>query len=74
MPKRADGEINFVVDFDGPTLRSLKPDSKPEPVVDIDANAEVRERNLFLNQSTGAWRMTLRVKRIDAAKPVELRA
>ncbi len=34
----------------------------------------MRERNLFKNRVTGAWRMTLRVKRGDAAKPVELRA
>ncbi|MDP9044282.1 MAG: glucan biosynthesis protein G [Pseudomonadota bacterium] len=72
--KLGEGEINFLVDFDGPVLRDLKPDAKPEPVVDIGGNAELRERNLFRNQSTGTWRLTLRVKRIDDAKPVELRA
>ncbi len=40
----------------------------------VDANAEVRERNLFKNPVSGAWRMTVRFKRNDAAKPVELRA
>ena len=45
-----------------------------EPVIWVDANAEVRERNLFSNEVSGAWRMTVRIKRIDAAKPVELRA
>jgi Periplasmic glucans biosynthesis protein len=45
-----------------------------EPVVWVDANAEVRERNLFRNPVTGDWRMTVRFKRNDAAKPVELRA
>ena len=68
------GEINFIVDFDGPTLRALKSDAKPEPEVDIGSNAELRERTLFLNQATGAWRLTLRVKRVDDAKPVEMRA
>ena len=39
-----------------------------------DANAEVRERNLFKNPVTGVWRMTLRIKRNDASRPVEMRA
>jgi glucans biosynthesis protein len=43
-------------------------------VIWVDGNAEVRERNLFRNQVSGAWRMTVRIKRNDAAKPVELRA
>ena len=45
-----------------------------EPVIWVDANAEVRERNLFRNPVSGAWRMTVRIKRNDPAKPVELRA
>ena len=72
--KRPDGDINFVVDFDGPPLRSLAASDAIEPVIWVDANAEVRERNLFRNPVSGAWRMTVRIKRNDAAKPVELRA
>jgi len=72
--KRPDGDINFVVDFDGPPLRGLAADEAIEPVIWVDANAEVRERNLFRNPVSGAWRMTVRIKRNDAAKPVELRA
>jgi periplasmic glucans biosynthesis protein len=72
--KRPDGDINFVVDFDGPPLRGLAAGEALEPVVWVDANAEVRERNLFRNPVSGAWRMTVRIKRSDAAKPVELRA
>ncbi|MEP7139615.1 MAG: glucan biosynthesis protein G [Caldimonas sp.] len=74
VAKRVDGEINFVVDFDGPPLRSLAAGSDVEPVIWVDANAEVRERNLFKNPTSGAWRMTVRFKRNDASKPVELRA
>ena len=37
-------------------------------------NAELKERNLFRNRVTGAWRMTVRIKRADAAKPIEMRA
>ncbi|HEX7438370.1 MAG TPA: glucan biosynthesis protein G [Caldimonas sp.] len=71
--KKVDGEINYVVDFDGPALRSLAASADVEPVIWVDANAEVRERNLFKNPVSGAWRMTVRIKRNDAAKPVELR-
>jgi glucans biosynthesis protein len=72
--KQPDGDINFVVDFDGPELRSFKPDAKLEPVVETGTNSQLRETNLFRNQVSGAWRMTVRVKRVDPAKPVEMRA
>jgi glucans biosynthesis protein len=72
--KQPDGDINFVVDFDGPALRGLKPDTKLEPVVEVGGNAQLKEQNLFHNVVSGAWRMTVRVKRADAAKAVELRA
>jgi periplasmic glucans biosynthesis protein len=72
--KQADGDLNFVVDFDGPVLRALKPETVLEPVVDVGANAQLKEQNLFHNPVSGAWRMTVRVKRSDAAKPVEMRA
>ncbi len=72
--KRPDGDINFVVDFDGPRIRGLAAGETLEPVVWVDTNAEVRERNLFRNPVSGAWRMTVRIKRGDAARPVELRA
>ena len=72
--RRPDGDINFVVDFDGPPLRGLAANEAIEPVIWVDANAEVRERNLFRNPVSGAWRMTVRIKRADASKPVEMRA
>jgi glucans biosynthesis protein len=72
--KQADGDLQYVVDFDGPALRALGAEAKLEPVVEVGANGELRERNLFRNQVTGAWRMTVRVKRADAGKPIELRA
>jgi glucans biosynthesis protein len=72
--KMAPGEINFVVDFDGRPLRSLRAGDKPEAAISVDTNAELREKNLFRNQVSGAWRMTLRFRRLDPSKPVELRA
>ncbi len=72
--RQPDGDINFVIDFDGPALRMLPAGTKLEAAVDVGGNAELRERNLFLNSATGQWRMTVRLKRADAAKPIELRA
>lgn len=72
--KQPDGDLNFIVDFDGPPLRDLKPEAKPEAHVEVGGNAQLREKNLFLNPVTGMWRMTVRVKREDAAKPIEMRA
>ena len=72
--KKADGDINFVVDFDGPELRALGAEPKLEAAISMDSNAELHERNLFRNEVSGAWRMTLRFKRLNASKPVELRA
>ena len=72
--RKPDGDLNFVVDFDGPALRSLQSSADVEPVIWVDANAELRERNVFKSPVTGMWRMTVRFKRNDAAKPVELRA
>ena len=72
--KQPDGDINFVVDFDGPALRALGNEPNLEASVTVDPNAELRERNLFRSPVSGAWRMTVRIRRIDGAKPVELRA
>ncbi|MEP7057736.1 MAG: glucan biosynthesis protein G [Caldimonas sp.] len=72
--KQADGDINLIVDFDGPVLRALGLEPKLDAVVTLDSNAELRERNLYRNRVSGAWRMTVRIKRADASKPVELRA
>jgi len=72
--KQPDGDLQYVVDFDGPALRALGNEAKLEPVVEVGANAELRERNLYRNQVSGAWRMTVRVKRADPSKPIELRA
>ena len=52
----------------------IAPDTKLDAAIEVGANGELRERNLFHNGVSGAWRMTVRFKRADASKPVELRA
>jgi glucans biosynthesis protein len=67
-------EFQFVLDFDGPALRGLDPKTAVEAVFTGDRNAKVLYSNAHLNDATGGWRATLRFKRLDADKPVELRA
>jgi glucans biosynthesis protein len=69
-----DGSIGFVIDFEGPNLKKLPADADVSAIVTAEANAEVREAIAHRNDVTGGWRIALRVRRIDAAKPVELRA
>ena len=72
--KQPDGQLKFVVDFQGAPLKTLAADAPLEAVVSVGAGAELVEKNLFRNAVTGGWRMTVRLKRPDANKPLELRA
>jgi glucans biosynthesis protein len=67
-------EVQFVVDFDGPSLRALPADATVTAVVSTGAGGRVLERNAYRNPSTGTWRMTLRADRDSPAQPLELRA
>ena len=72
--RNPDNSVGFVIDFDGTTPRKPPADPKVEGVVTADANGEILQRSVERNDVTGGYRLTLRVKRLDAAKPVELRA
>jgi glucans biosynthesis protein len=67
-------EFQFVLDFDGPALRKLDSSATVQAVFTADHNAEVLYSNAQPNDAAGGWRATLRFKRLDAAKPIELRA
>jgi periplasmic glucans biosynthesis protein len=69
-----DDSIGFVIDFAGPALKKLPPDAKVEGAVSADANAEVVQHYTYRNAVSEGWRTVLRIKRLDEAKPVELRA
>jgi glucans biosynthesis protein len=68
-----DGDLKFVVEFEGDALKGFKGDNKPELVLTNGGNAEFTDRNLYQNEETGNWRMIVRLKRLDASKPIELR-
>jgi glucans biosynthesis protein len=67
------GEFQFVIDFDGPALRALPDDALLDAVFTVDGNATLIKQNVYRNEVAGGWRATLRFKRLDAAKPTELR-
>jgi periplasmic glucans biosynthesis protein len=69
-----DATLGFVIDFDGPALRKLSPETTIEAVVTALGNAEVVENIVSRNEVTGGVRVRLRVRRLDDARPVDLRA
>lgn len=71
--KKQDDSIALLVDFEGPSLKKLEPGTTVEPVVTADINGKVIETNVYNNRTTGGWRMTVRLRRNDSKKPVELR-
>ena len=72
--RKADDSIGLAVDFDGPALKKLSVDDKVSAVVTSDANGSVMETNVIRNETSGGYRMTLRMRRKDDKLPVELRA
>jgi glucans biosynthesis protein len=62
-----------MVDFVGPSLAALSPDAPVAAVVSAPSNGAIVETNAYRVEATGAWRMMVLVKQLDATKPVELR-
>ena len=71
--RKADDSIGLSVDFEGPALKKLTADDKVNAVVSSDANGSVMETNVIRNETTGGYRMTVRMRRKDDKLPVELR-
>lgn len=68
------GQVQYVVDFTGPALENLPADAPVRAVASADANGRIEQQLAYFNPATRTWRMTLRVRRADPARPVELRA
>jgi periplasmic glucans biosynthesis protein len=69
----AEDEHQFMVDFTGPSLAALPPIAAVKAVVTAPSNGAIVETNAYRLEATGAWRMMVLVKQLDATKPVELR-
>ena len=70
-------QVQFVIDFAGPALDALPDGAQVQAIASVSANARVLESLAYRNPATGAWRMTLRVERLqtaEPAQPIELRA
>jgi glucans biosynthesis protein len=67
------GELQFIVDFDGPALRALPADAEVQAVVTPLANARLLQAHAWRHPD-GGWRMALRLQRPKSAQPMELRA
>ncbi|HEY0973141.1 MAG TPA: glucan biosynthesis protein G [Solimonas sp.] len=72
--RQPDGTMRFAVDFEGPVLERMLPDTRLVAGVWVGDNAELVERQTQRNEVTGGWRLNLRVRRLDDTKPVEMRA
>ncbi len=66
-------DLQYLIDFDGPTLASLPADAPVRAVATAGPGARVTEARAWRHPVSG-WRMQLRVQRDDPAKPTELRA
>ncbi len=74
----APGDMKWLIDFDGPTLRGLPAGAAVEAVVtaapvDGRETARVLEARAYPHPLSG-WRLHLRVQRLAPQAPVELRA
>jgi periplasmic glucans biosynthesis protein len=65
--------LEFHVDFEGPALKKLKPGAKVEAMFSSDDNGEIVDQVAQRNPVNEGVRVSLRVRRLDASKPVELR-
>jgi glucans biosynthesis protein len=72
--RKPDDSVSFVVDWEGPVFKQLPKDATVEARVSSDGNGRILEVNAWPNEVTGGWRTTVRLRRLDEAKPVELRA
>jgi glucans biosynthesis protein len=79
FPRVADNSMGLNIDFDCPPgaksdPEKSNPEDMPQAMVWADGNGRILDQTLLRNDATGGWRLRLRLKRIDDAKPVELRA
>ncbi len=68
-----DNSIEFHIDFVGPALKHVPAAHLLKPSFSCDANAEILESHVSRNREVDGWRATVRLRRHDDSKPVELR-
>lgn len=73
-PMELSGQVQYVLDFEGPALAALPAGAPVRAVVTADGNGRVLEQNAYPHPAGSRWRLTLRVQKLDPSRPVELRA
>ncbi len=63
----------FVVDFEGPSLKSLGESAPVKANVSVGADGQLVQQSVFRNPLNGSWRLSFQVKP-PKGKPLELRA
>ncbi|MEW6166939.1 MAG: glucan biosynthesis protein G [Pseudomonadota bacterium] len=74
LPGGSDDSLRFHLDFEGGPLAELPPDTTPVAGIWIGDGGELLERQLYRNDVTGGWRLSMRVRRTDETRPLEMRA
>ncbi|WP_349616399.1 glucan biosynthesis protein G [Azotobacter salinestris] len=74
LVRQADGSTLLLVDFEGPALQALAPDTPLASQVSVDHNGELLENSLRYHPAIRGWRLTLRLKIKDPQRPVEMYA
>ena len=69
----APGELQFVVDFDGPALRALPAGAAVVAVASAGSHARITGAHAYPHPG-GGWRLQLRAQRLHAGQAMELRA
>lgn len=72
--REPDASLRFHIDFEGGELPSLPAAITPTAGVWIGDSGQVMEKQLYRNDVTGGWRLSLRVRRADESQPLEMRA
>ena len=73
LAREGDRIIELIVDFVGPSLRDLPAGVRVDAVTSVSENGKIREQVVHGNEVSGGYRVALRLQRIEADKPVELR-
>ena len=68
-----DDSLRFNIDFEGGILPDLPAGASVVSGIWVGENAELLERQSYRNEVTGGWRVSLRIRREDEDKPVEMR-
>jgi glucans biosynthesis protein len=71
--RHPEGTLEFHVDFEGPALRQLPEKVRLEAMFTSDANGEIVGKTVQRNPVNQGARVSLKVRRLDPSKAVELR-